>query len=108
MLSPTYERMRMLLTLAMFDMGLADPSLYRLRHGGASHDVAIELRSLAEVKKRGRWVSDSSVRRYSKAIRLQQAENQLSQPLQEWVAAHEPNLASYLVGRGIPAPPPQA
>ena len=44
--------------------------LYRLRHGGASHDVALQLRSLAEVRKRGCWRSDSSVARYAKPARL--------------------------------------
>ena len=46
--------------------------LYRLRHGGASHDVALQLRSLAEVRKRGCWRSDSSVARYAKPARLNQ------------------------------------
>lgn len=38
--------------------------LYGLRHGGASHDTLNRLRSLQQVKERGRWVTDSSVRRY--------------------------------------------
>ncbi len=35
--------------------------LYRLRHGGASHDVAHRLRSLGSVQKRGSWKTMASV-----------------------------------------------
>ena len=43
--------------------------LYALRHGGASHDFLMQTRSLVEIKKRGRWGSDLSVKRYQKASR---------------------------------------
>ena len=46
------------------------PHPYMLRHGGPSHDRALGLRTIQEVKKRGRWAADSSVRRYEKAGRL--------------------------------------
>lgn len=36
------------------------------RHGGASADAALELRSLAEIQSRGRWAAKSSVARYRK------------------------------------------
>ena len=45
-------------------------SAYSLRHGGASHDLLCNQRVLAEVKRRGRWASDTSLRRYSKETRL--------------------------------------
>ena len=45
------------------NMGLV---LYSLRHGGASDDTLRKARPLNEVKKRGRWRADSSVRRYEK------------------------------------------
>ena len=45
--------------------------LYGLRHGGASYDLLARRRSLAEVKFRGRWQADTSLRRYAKATRLQ-------------------------------------
>jgi integrase len=44
--------------------------LYRLRHGGASHDAAEKVRTLEEIQKRGGWRSFSSVARYSKPARL--------------------------------------
>ena len=37
---------------------------YSLRHGGASHDALTGRRPLGEIKKKGRWRSDASVRRY--------------------------------------------
>lgn len=45
-------------------------SAYSLRHGGASHDLLCQLRPLQEVKRRGRWASDSSLKIYSKETRL--------------------------------------
>lgn len=46
-----------------------DPCRYRLRHGGASHDLLTQQRTLSEVKNRGHWASDSSLRRYTKVTR---------------------------------------
>eukprot|EP00973_Karenia_brevis_P059127 8231961-Karenia_brevis.AAC.1 len=46
------------------------PSLYSLRHGGASEDLLRRRRSLQEVRRRGRWMSDSSLKRYAKETRL--------------------------------------
>ena len=46
------------------------PSLYSNRHGGASEDLLSGARSVEAVKRRGRWKSDSSLRRYGKEARL--------------------------------------
>jgi hypothetical protein len=46
--------------------------LYRLRHGGASHEAASRLRSLVGIQSRGRWQSLKSVRNYEKGSRLAQ------------------------------------
>ena len=59
-------------------MGSVAPSLYKLRHGGPSHDIAAVLRSLATVKKRGRWGTDASVRRYEKGARLAEQMDKLT------------------------------
>ena len=48
------------------ELGLVDVHPYQLRHTGASVEFASQTRTLAEVKRRGRWKSDSSVRRYEK------------------------------------------
>ena len=47
-----------------------NPCRYALRHGGASEDLLSRRRSVQDVKRRGRWVSDSSLRRYGKESRL--------------------------------------
>ena len=38
----------------------------QIRHSGPSHDVAQASRSLMEIKLRGRWKADASMRRYTK------------------------------------------
>ena len=40
------------------------------RHGAASSDSALGLRSLDEIQRKGRWLASTSVRRYEKAGRL--------------------------------------
>ena len=92
---------------AMGGCGLADPSLYRLRHGGASFDRAHGHRTLKEVKKRGRWAADSSVRRYERATRLQAEELKLSQQQQDWALAAASSMGEWLRGSSpLPAPSP--
>ena len=43
---------------------------YSLRRGGASFDSLMRKRPLEEIKKRGRWVADGSVKRYEKHARV--------------------------------------
>ncbi len=51
-------------------MGALDIVPYSARHAGASGDRAAGVRSLGEIKKRGRWASDSSVKRYEQGGRI--------------------------------------
>jgi len=53
-------------------LGLAclEPTLYCLRHGGASHDIRTGSRDLRGVQARGHWRAWSSVRRYEKHGRI--------------------------------------
>ena len=64
-----------------WDLGVVH--LYRVRHAGASHDFVSKARSLEEVRRRGRWRTHQSVRRYEKGART----GQLLQRLPEAVAA---------------------
>ena len=73
-----YLHARNILQLVMKEKGLKDPCLYRLRHGGASDDRASKFRSLADIKRRGRWATDAAMRRYEKATLLQKAEAELT------------------------------
>ncbi len=43
---------------------ILDPVAYQLRHTGATADRATKARDQAGVKRRGRWLSDSSLRTY--------------------------------------------
>lgn len=57
---------------------LGQPHLYRLRHGGASHEAAHGLRELTAIQARGRWQTLKSVKNYEKGGRLQQLFGALS------------------------------
>ena len=46
------------------------PELYMLRRSGPSFDLAIGYRTLAEIKLRGRWMSDAAVQRCRKEGRV--------------------------------------
>ena len=67
-------------------MGLC---MYMLRHSGASHDFGTKSRTLLEIKRRGRWRSDDSVRRYEKGGRLSSQLRSLGDSLR----AHSLNCA---------------
>ena len=58
----------------MQEWNLVDVVLYRMRHGGAFHDIVNGQRPVLEVKKRGRWANDKSLKRYAKGVRLQTTE----------------------------------
>lgn len=51
---------------------LGEPHLYRLRHGGASHEAGSHLRTIGEVQVRGRWQTMKSVKNYEKGGRITQ------------------------------------
>jgi hypothetical protein len=53
-------------------------SPHSARHGGPSHDAALNLRSLADIQTRGQWASKSSVARYRKAGQLRRQENKMT------------------------------
>lgn len=52
-------------------LGLPGLHVYQLRHGGASDDLCAKLRDHNGVKDRGRWQTDTSVKRYAKAGKIQ-------------------------------------
>ena len=73
-----YKELLSIFRQACEELKIRDPSLYRLRHGGASHDAATRMRTLQEIKRRGRWASDTSLRRYEKRTWLQAEEAKVS------------------------------
>ena len=64
-LEALYRRASVHLGLTGFDL-----TPHSARHAGPSSDMLSQARTLAEVKKRGRWSSDKSVARYAKQGRL--------------------------------------
>ncbi|CAK0812625.1 unnamed protein product, partial [Prorocentrum cordatum] len=60
---------------------LGEPTLYRLRRVGVSHDLLFKVRPLLTAKKRGRWASDRSLVRYEKGGRFNEQLNALDQTL---------------------------
>ena len=77
MFTKPYVEIKSLFEKACGKLQIKDQCLYRLRHGGASHDRATGARPLDAVKKRGRWAAGASVKRYEKSVRLQQVESEL-------------------------------
>ena len=69
----TYQEWSSTFSLVGAELGLGmlgPPTLYQLRHGGASHELLTGARDLISVKKRGRWASDQSLRRDEKGGRV--------------------------------------
>ena len=82
------------------------PDVYALRHGGASTDAPLRTRPLNEIKSRGRWRTDSSVRRYNKHARLLKQLELLPDRTKAYGAEIEGSLDAILGRRArAPAPP---
>ena len=94
--------------VALSGTALLDPQLYSLRHGGASHDALSGRRVLRDIKKRGRWRSDASVRRYEKATLAQREAGRLAGDVTEFGKRIEMELEDILCGRVRPPFPPRA
>ena len=64
----TYEHFKKAFDVATENSGLSVLGLvpYQCRHGGVSHDLQEGFRSLTAAKLRGRWLCESSLRRYEK------------------------------------------
>ena len=60
--------------------------MYRLRHSGPSADFLSGRRTIPEIKHRGRWSSDSSVRRYQKGGRINELLSRCSAQMKEFAA----------------------
>ena len=82
------------------------PVPYSLRHGGASHDMLSGRRAISAIKRRGRWASDASVRRYEKAARALKEAGRIPKEARTYAGLIEANLASFALGREKPPRPP--
>ena len=94
------------LQAAAESLGLAGMGItaYGLRHGGASHDLLERTRSHLEVKARGRWRSDSMLRRYGKEARALAELHKAPKSTVEYGRLVSEQLAAIFVS-GAPLPP---
>ena len=85
---------------AATDLGLEQEKLnpYQVRHGGPSRDALLRRRDLTEIRKRGRWVTSASVRRYEKHGRMQQALGRTPPPVMEYCKLAAANIGEWLRG----------
>eukprot|EP00438_Fugacium_kawagutii_P025634 Skav225523 [mRNA] locus=scaffold3039:85591:86910:- [translate_table: standard] len=71
--------------------------LYQLRHSGASWDALQRHRSLLEIKLRGRWSADASLKRYESHAKVAQTYEKLPAALKRKAEA-SPQLLQAMVG----------
>ena len=69
---------------AALNLTALKPVRYSLRHGGASDDLLNRRRSIEEVKKRGQWRTDSSLRRYGKETKALSQIHLMPPPVKEF------------------------
>ena len=75
---------------------------YQARHSGASIDLCLQYRGLAETKSRGRWASEKSMLRYNKAAKLAQSMKQFDRRQCDFFEAAERQLEALFLGRVAP------
>jgi len=80
-------------------------SPYQNRHGGASRDHLSKLRTPLEVKRRGRWSTDSAARIYDKPGRMQQMKTVLDPKLQKYAKCVKQNFIQLFRGSLVRAAP---
>ena len=96
------------LNLAARELGLGALNVewYCARHGGASHDLQMKLRYVADVKRRLRHVSDLSVRHYERSGKLAKATSLIPPATLQFGAAVGKQLQHVLQTRTLPMPLP--
>ena len=88
------------------ELGHPSTHPYQVRHGGASHDAANELRSLAEIQARLRHATDATTKRYAKKVRYVAELGKLSAHTRQYGNQVAENLALALAGTWARAAPP--
>ena len=95
---------RALARLGIQGLGIVPHSI---RHSGPSDDFRSGKRDLVAIKFRGRWRSDGSVRRYTKATRAMTMAHLIPEPVLSFGARIRGSVAE-LFQRGGTVPPPPA
>ena len=86
--------------------GIVEVEMYSLRHSGPSADRLKHRRPLLEVKKRGRWRSDTSLRRYEKGAYAAVQLGRCSAELLRFAERCATLLPAVLAGSCAPLLPP--
>ena len=82
------------------------PVMYSLRHTGASSDILNRRRTLEEVKRRGAWPSDLTVKKYEKHARALAQMARLPPAVQRHAVYCHAHLGELLQAPHLaPAPP---
>ena len=74
----SYSEILQQFRITTYRIGLPKLVMYQARHSGASLDRQGRFRDILDVKKRGGWASDSSLRRYENAPLLNKSASDLS------------------------------
>ena len=84
---------------ALMSIGLAQDFavLYQLRHSGASWDRLKKTRTTLEIKLRGRWSSDASLRRYDSHAKVAQLYEKLPVKVKKQAEASPPLLKAMVI-----------
>lgn len=99
----TYEEWRRVYRAAGERLGLqvlGPPTLYCLRHSGASLDAAWRRRTLPEIQQRGNWAQASSMKRYQKGARLTEQLLQISRSQRNDALAAAASTGETMLRRG--------
>ena len=104
-ISPSRVIQLFLETVALLGMAMLKPVRYSLRHGGASDDILTRRRSLLEVKRRGQWRTDQSLRRYGKETKAMEELQKLPAETLSYARLVSQNL-SEVFNRTMSFPPP--
>ena len=94
----SYKEMQQQFQQAVLELGLSGLELevYSARHGGASHDILLHLRTTSDVKRRLRHISDTSVRHYERSGKVAQALHKMPKPTLEYGLAVSRRLSEML------------
>jgi hypothetical protein len=80
---------------------------YSMRHSGASWDLMERNRTVGDIKARGRWASDSSMKRYLKTAKASDMAHRMGKEVLEY--GDQVRMSAQLLFRGlcpVLAPPP--
>ena len=90
-------------SLGLVAVGIVN--IYQLRHGGASHDFNAGVRGISAVRRRGRWASWRSVRRYEKGARTTEVVSRLGPIQRKFAEACVEAVKDVVRGRRVLARP---